>query len=156
MRNRLTLLLIAIAGLFAGPALAKASSIKTRSAVPTSGVSVGLPGVRAIHALEICTEASGKLTCRKVATPEIRGGRVSARWNRDVRSSVAATPVSPFPAQCDGRPGALIDASVARVATDITLSVEANYGGFGAPRTLVSVSRTVGVDKSAAIWACLL
>jgi hypothetical protein len=149
MSNRLSLPLIATAGLLAIPATASAM-------VPTQGASVSLPGVRGIQALKVCTEAAGKLTCKKVATPGISSGRVSARWNRGVRANVAATPVSLFPAQCHGRPGARIDASVARVATDITLSVEATYAGASAPRTLVSLDRSIGVDRSAAIWACLL
>jgi hypothetical protein len=149
MRNRRTRFLIAIAGLLATPAAAFA-------VVPTQGVSVSLPGVRGIQTIEVCTEAAGKLTCKKVATPEIRSGRVSAHWNRAVRANVAATPVSLFPAQCHGRPGARIDASAARVGTDISLSVEASYAGVRTPRTLISVNRSVGVDKSAAIWACLL
>ena len=149
MRNRRSRFLIAAATLLGLPATAFA-------AVPTQGVSVSLPGVRAVQALQICTEASGKLTCKKVATPNIRSGRVSVRWNRSLRANVLATPVSPFPAECHGRPGAKIDASVTRVATDITLSVQANYAGVGTPRTIVSTTRSVGVDKSAGVWACLL
>ena len=149
MRNRFSLLLVAVAGLLAGPVTAHAS-------VPVQGLSVSLPGVRAIQALEVCTEAAGKPTCRKIATPGIRSGRVSAHWNRALRANVTAAPVSPFPAQCHGRPGAKIDASVARVGTDMTLSVQASYAGARTPRTIISVDRYVGVDKSAAIWACLL
>jgi hypothetical protein len=149
MRHRRTRLLIALAGLLATPTAALAM-------VPAQGASVSLPGVKSIRTLEVCTEAAGKLVCKKVATPKIRSGRVSARWDRGLRANVVATPVTPFPAQCHGHPGAKIDASVARVATDITLSVEASYAGTSTPRTLVSVDRSVGVDKSAAIWACLL
>jgi hypothetical protein len=149
MRNRRTRFLIAAAALLGLPATAFA-------AVPTQGVSVSLPGLRAVSALQICTEASGKLSCKKVATPGIRSGRVSASWNRGLRANVAATPVSPFPRECKGRPGTKIDTSVTRVGTDITLSVQASYAGVSTPRTIVSTSRSVDVDKSAAIWACLL
>jgi hypothetical protein len=140
--------LITLAGLLATPGAAFA-------VVPMQGASVSLPGVPGTRALEVCTEAAGKLMCRKVTTPKIRSGRVSVRWNRGLRATVVATPVSAFPAQCHGRPGARIDASVVRAATDLTLSVEASYAGASSPRTVVSVNRSVGVDRSAAIWACL-
>jgi hypothetical protein len=149
MRHRLSLLLVTV--LSALGALAPASG-----AVPTQGASVALPGLRAIQALEVCTEAAGKPMCRKVATPNLQGGRVTAHWNRGVRAGVVATPVSPFPAECHGRPGAKLDASVARVATDITLEVQASYAGVSTPRTLVSVQRTLRADRSVAVWACLL
>jgi hypothetical protein len=141
--------LIALAGLLATPPAAFA-------VVPMQGASVSLPGIQGVRTLEVCTEAAGKLMCKKVSTPKITGGRVSARWDRGFRANVVATPVSLSPAQCHGHPGARIDASVARAATDITLSVEASYAGASAPRTLISLHRSVGVDRSAAIWACLL
>jgi hypothetical protein len=149
MRNRRIRALIILAGFVATPATASAL-------VPMTGSSVTLPGVRGIQAVRVCTDAAGEPICEKVSTPRLRSGRVSAHWDRGLDANVAATPVSPFPSECHGRPGAKIDASVARVAANITLSVDASYLGARAPRTLISVDRSVGVDKSAAIWACLL
>ena len=148
MRNRRSLFII-IAGLLAVPTTSFAM-------VPTEGVSVSLPGVGSIRALEICTEVGGSPSCKKVATPALRRGRISARWNRSLGTGVTATPVSPYPAECHGRPGARINASVVGVATDISLTVQASYAGVSTPRTVVSVKRKVRSSQGAGIWACLL
>ncbi len=150
MRNRLSLLFIA------ATTAVGLTATSFAAVVPNEGVSVGLPGVRGIEAMQVCTETAGRAICKRVATPNIKSGRISARWNRGLRTTVLATPTSPYPAQCNGRPGAAIDTSVLNVATDITLSVHASYAGVTAPRTVVSVRRTLRPDQDAAVWACLL
>ncbi|MEA2125716.1 MAG: hypothetical protein QOI80_2498 [Solirubrobacteraceae bacterium] len=148
MRNRRSRLIVAVASLLAAPATAFA-------VVPTQGASVSLPGVRGIQTLEICTQVGGSPSCQKVATPNIRRGRISVKWNRGLGTGVVATP-SLLPAQCNGRPGAQVRASVSHVATDITMSVKANYAGVSTQRTLISVRRTLHANQGATIWACLL
>jgi hypothetical protein len=137
------------AGLFALPATAFA-------AVPTDGLSVSLPGVPAIQTLEVCTQVGARPSCQKVATPQLRSGRVSVRWGRSVRTGVTATPLRASSAQCHGRPGTGIRAATSDIATDISMAVQASYAGVTTPRTIVSVRRTLRADQTAAIWACLL
>jgi hypothetical protein len=149
MFNRRSRFLIAVASVLALPATAFAI-------VPTQGVSVSVPGLRGIQALEVCTQVGATPKCTKVATPKLRSGRVSVRWERSLRSGVTATPLKASSAQCHGRPGTGIRAATSDIATDLTMSVQATYAGVSSPKTVVSVRRTLEADQGAAIWFCLL
>lgn len=154
MRHRSTTIVVAAAVAVTG----SSSAALGFAPVPKlDEASVSVPAVRNVDVLNVCMQEGGaEAQCQRISTPDLRAGRITAKWHLGLSSGVTVTPKVLRTSACDGRTAVGLRVATSKVATRVTFAVKARYANINTPRTVASIDRTIPVGKDTAIWACML